>query len=801
MPHLRGRITSVIFRDERTGTTLARLAPEGPNPKRLSYAFSGTIVFPLSVGEVLSLAGEWDMDPRYGKLLRVSRLERVPPRTRDGEAALLASQVTGLSREKANRLLEHFGSLDALADVCREAPDRLAEVLGRSRTLKARLASLTWCRQEIDPELLSALRSADLKGHQVQRLVSFFGAAALRRVVQTTPYDLCQVPGMGFRTADRLAAFYARGQGRTHDVLEMDRLLYGLRDAVTRQRVHGHTCAPEREVLRDAARLMEIPATAKARSRLKAALTEALKRRLIIQEFGQLYARGMHRAESDLALRIAKLMAAGARALSAAPEQLREWLADASLSEEQRNAVITLATSPVSLLVGGPGRGKTYTLRALVDLLAAQQRTILLLAPTGKAAKRVEEMTGRPCSTIHRACGLDWRPTEDERKNGRQRQVRRIEADVVIVDEASMLDLELALELVRRIRPGKTALVLVGDPAQLPPVSAGQVLRDLLDADVVLTARLTEVHRQKGNTLLLEGADAIYRGQMPAFADAGYEARLFDPSTCVRHPGGTGEDALRFEADTVQRWLVQAIARYSRDLGMDPRRIQVYAPQRTGPLGLRALNALLQQMLNPGTGPSARIGEGFDARAGDKVLQVRNNYRATSMDTRPADAEPLAVMNGQVGVVERVRGGEVVVRFEGVPCPIVYRTAEERAQLAPAYAMSVHRSQGSEVDVAFLVLPSGANGRLQNRHLVYTAWTRAKVGVAVFATRATLARAVRSLEGAERRSNLDRRLKALCTPKARPTKERKLLATRAFGAAFAAPRLSTPAQVALPLAG
>lgn len=784
MAHLHGRITSVSWRDDFTGETLARIAPAGSNPRRISYAFLGRFAFGFVVGEVVRLDGEWEHS-EHGKVFAVKKIERHPPTTRDGETVFLAGYIKGLSKKRATELLEHFGGLDQLIETCQKRPAALEEVLPRARKVRARLRNAQWERAEMDVDMFVALQSAGLRVTQVQQLVRFFGAGALRQIAQNTPYDFCQVPRVGFSSAEKVAKFYADAQGREVDKFNEDRLIYGLCEVVGRERNFGHVCAPEERIIEQGVRYLDLPRTPESESRLRDALGKALKRRLLVKDYDKIYSRGLHKAESDLSLHLRKLMLTGARPLTVNRSRILRDLEGSGLSDEQKEAVVTMATSPVSLLVGGPGRGKTRTLSSLVKLLEKHNRSYMMMAPTGKAAKRAAEVTGRECHTIHKACALDAEGDIHDKRYGRRLGRRdRFRCDVVIVDESSMIDLSLGFELIRRVKGGRTALVLVGDPDQLPPVSAGQVLKDLIASEQVPVARLTQVFRQAGGSPIVDGADAINRGELPSFQDDGYDVRVFDPTQTKGHPGGGYPDVAEdYEVNLIRGWLAKAVNKYAQDLGLDPLRdIQVYAPQKTGPLGLNVLNEVLQELLNPappgGSQTSFRIHQGFSVREGDKVMQVQNNYRLRYASASEAarkhgrtrsrkkdvpgavEKEHVSIMNGQVGYVKRIdtTKREIEVRFEDTPEAVLYLGSHEWRQLAPAYAISIHRSQGSETPYAFIVLHDSMYSGLVNRPLIYTAWTRAKSGVAIFGPVASVRQAAENVVGTQRFSNLHRRL-------------------------------------------
>jgi exodeoxyribonuclease V alpha subunit len=784
MPFLRGRITDIKHRDPTTGETVARIGPEDRSAKGASFPFYGSFAYELSRGECVEIHGEWEMHPRHGKALRVTKLERRPPVTREGEVSFLTGYIKGMTGKVAQELLDKFGGLEGLKEASQKRPKDIEAALPRSRKVCARLLKAQWDRKEMDVDGVVALRSAGLKSNQIQQLVRFFGAGSLRIMAQNEPYSFCRVPGVGFKTVEKLAQFYADAQGRSVNLYDADRLVFGIRDVLSRVAQDGDVCIAEEELVRRAVRHLGLPDSDKTMTALRAALSKALKLRLLIKEYEMIYPRGLHRAEKEVALHIRKHLASGGAALSLPKRKILADLEASGLSREQMEAVTVLCSSPMSILVGGPGRGKTRTLATFVELLEKHRRSYLLLAPTGKAAKRAAEVTGRMCSTIHKACGLDREEDIHNRKPGRTIGAKeKLKADVVIVDESSMIGLQLALDLVRRCKSGKTTIVWVGDPDQLPPVSPGHVLKDMLRSTAVPVARLTQVFRQKNGSPIVDAADAMNNGLMPSFPDSGYQIRLFDPTTSPAHPGpGAGAGAADFEVSRLQGWLLQGIERYSKDLGLDPLRdIQVYAPQRTGPLGLAALNMSLQALLNPATKHTntvaVKVAEGFPVRAGDKVIQTANNYRlrlasapsavragkgGDKRTTGPVADEAedrVAVMNGQVGYVvsaDPVRG--VHVQYEEFSEPVAYLRADEWRALSPCFAMSIHRSQGSETRFAFVVLHESMNLKLMNRPLVYTALTRAKEGAAFFGTRSALQKAVENMGGVVRLGNLHRRL-------------------------------------------
>lgn len=761
---LRGRISSIMH-TEPDGVLVARLVPEGGTRTRESLVIMGRVAGGLTPGEIVRLQGKWGQHPTWGRLFRFTEFERTPPVTREGEVAFLSGFIPGMTKPVATKLLEEVNGLDALIAICKKTPQRLDTLLPRSPKIRSRLRTAIWESQALDVETSVALQSAGLRPPQVQALTKFFRSHGLRQQLQQDPYQFCQVPNVGFASAERVARFYAERQGRPFDPLHPSRLLYGAKDACGKERMNGHVGVPEDRLVRATLRALTLDRAHEGL--VRQAIANAIAGRLLVKEHDLIYPRGLHRAESDLALRLAALVRGGARPVSYSEAEIRKFLHGSGLSHEQEDGVVRMAHAAVSILVGGPGRGKTHTLRMLLQLLQKQKKSVLVLAPTGKAAKRAEEMTGCPASTIHKACGLEQEEDIHSSTYGKFLDRRsRIQADVVVVDEVSMVDIQLAYELVRRLKPGRTSLILVGDPDQLPPVGPGQFLKDLLDSGVIPLARLTIVFRQKGGSPIVDGADALNRGDVPQFESGGATGvRLFDPTTAPKYPATADDETkLAFEVGMIKRWLVQAVKQYAAREQIDAiRETQVYAPQRAGPLGLDEINRLLQQELNPhgqaGPAKGPRLMGSVVPRLGDKVMQLRNNYKMRLVST-PGDVK---VMNGQVGYVAAIREDAVEVKYDEFAEHVLYQREEVR-DLILSYAMSIHRSQGSETPFAFIVLHRSMNPKLVNRPLIYTGWTRAKRGVIILGSLDDVARAAKNLEGTDRHGALSMRLRQQLRP-------------------------------------
>lgn len=777
---LRGRITSVLH-TEPDGVLVARLTPEGNGRAKETFVISGRVAGGLTPGEVVRVSGYWGSHATWGRMLKFRQFERTPPVTREGEVAFLSGFIQGMTRLVAERLLEETVGLEGLIKICQKTPQKLDELLPKAPKLKSRLRSAVWDSGQVDVETSVALQSAGMRPQQVQALTKFFRSHGLRQMLQQNPYEFCQVPNVGFASAERVAKFYAERQGRTFDPRNPQRLLYGVKDVCGRERQNGHVGVSEEKLVKSSIKaLLLTPADAPA---IQKAVAAAIAGKLLVKDFDLIYPRGLHKAESELAKLLAGLIRGGAKPVSLSETQIRKQLDGTGLSHEQADGVVRMAHSPVSILVGGPGRGKTHTLRMLLDILKKQKKTVLVLAPTGKAAKRAEEMTGQPASTIHKACGLEQEEDIHSKTYGKFLDRKsKISEDVVVVDEVSMVDVQLAFELVRRIKPGRTSLILVGDPDQLPPVGPGQFLKDLLNSGVIPIARLTLVFRQASSSPIVDGADALNRGDVPTFQERGkYDVRLFDPTSVPAYPKASSDERkMTFEVELIKQWMVKSVQQFAGDHNINPvRDTQVYAPQRSGPLGLDELNRVLQANLNPKgrvsppKGP--KLAAGFVPRVGDKVMQVRNNYKMRLV----GQTGDVKVMNGQIGYIYDIRQDAVEVLYDEFPIPVLYHR-DEVADLSPSYAMSIHRSQGSETPFAFIVLHRSMNPRLVNRPLIYTAWTRAKKGVIILGSLEDVARAAANLDGTDRSGALTARLQQILNPRAsgKTSATRPLLAPR-----------------------
>ena len=610
--------------------------------------------------------------------------------------------IPGIGPALAARLVERFGA--ETLDVIATQSARLREVSGIGKQRAESIAKAVRQRR-VEAETMSFLHALGMGPATAREIVRKYGADA-PRVVRDDPYIVAeQIRGIGFRTADRIA----EALGIAGD--DLRRVQGAVLHLIGKAVDDGHVFATQAQ-LRDGLDQLDVPS-----DELPQALQQLKARELVTIEDEAVYPPLLHRAE---------VLVADALAALANRPKLKQPLKtyDHTLSDMQRSAVDASLGTHLLVLTGGPGTGKTTTVRAIVQAHAALDRRVALCAPTGRAAKRLSEAAGVEAKTIHRL--LEWNPATG---HFNRNQSLPLDADLVLVDEASMLDIRLASQLLAAI-PASATLALVGDIDQLPPVGPGQPLRDLIASRICTTIRLHEVFRQAQQSAIVRGAHSVLEGGLP------------EPT-----PSGTKGDGDLFmiaatDPETITERLIQALRRMSVAYGFDPLKdVQVMTPMKRGPLGTVKLNEVLQDTFNPSPEQSAAP---TAFRCGDKVMQLRNDY----------DKE---VYNGDLGEVRRIEGGVTFVRFDGRD---VQYKADELDSISLAYACTVHKVQGSEFSAAVIVLHN-AHFMLLNRALFYTALTRAKKLVVLVGDPRAMARASGNALSYETNSKLVDRLGSL----------------------------------------
>jgi exodeoxyribonuclease V alpha subunit len=727
---LTGVLEHITYTNEDTGYTVARVATErGGDPV--------TVVGPLlgaQAGEHLHLEGRWRNHPLYGRQFEVRSYRAVLPATVQGIRRYLGSGlIKGIGPKMAERIVDQFG-VDTLK-VLEEDPGRLRSVPGLGPTRTAMIEQ-AWEEQKAIKDVMIFLQGVGVSTSLAVRIYKAYREEAIK-VVTHAPYRLAtDVWGIGFKTADKIA----QGVGIAYDSAE--RVKAGLQFTLSQASELGHCYLPEPELVARASEILGVrPALAQScldeLVRQQGAIRDPVPMTGFDDGVHAIYLVPFHRAEVSLAAGLLRLRSVPEQADRLPMFRTVDWSAafrwlegvtGSPLAPEQETAVRLALTERVAVLTGGPGCGKSFTVRAVVALARAKKARVLLAAPTGRAAKRLSELAGMDAQTLHRL--LELRPGGEAAFH----QDRPLEADLVVVDEASMLDLLLANKLVKAVPPG-AHLLLVGDVDQLPSVGPGEVLRDLLQAGgrsapVLPRVRLTQVFRQAQQSGVVTNAHRINAGHPPTTTGMG-DFFLF------------AED----DPERVAELTVDIVVnRLPRRFGLDPRRdVQVLCPMHRGPAGSAALNERLQQVLTPAAPkqPERRFA-GRTYRPGDKVMQVRNDYEK-------------GVFNGSVGTITTIspETSELFVLMD--EDQEVRYGFDDLDELTHAYALTVHRSQGSEYPCVVVPLVQTAWLMLQ-RNLLYTAVSRARQLVVLVGSRRALAKAIRTPGNGHRYTALDDRL-------------------------------------------
>jgi exodeoxyribonuclease V alpha subunit len=718
---IEGAVERIVFYNRENGWTVLRLQTEN-NP--LLQTVIGHFQR-VTKGEKAKFTGRWTMDLRHGRQFAADTCLPLAPSTLKGVEKFLGSGlVPGIGPVMSKRIVKRFGM--SAIDVVRSDPGRLAEVPGigpkRAEAIKQALAA----NKEIE-DVMVFLESVGISPAFAHRINKRYGGDAIR-LVSDNPYRLASdVPGIGFLSADRIASHL--GIPEDADPRAEAGLLYTLGELAK----EGHVFAFQGDLIDQASRLLGIDVRPLETAVDRLVLMGSVRREGE-GDGAAVYALRLHMAERRGAEMMARLLSTNNEELALDPE--RAVLAVEShsrieLSEEQRRVFSVLKRARVAILTGGPGTGKTTLLRGLTLSLDALNLKVSLAAPTGRAARRMADAANRDARTLHRL--LEFTPKSMRFERNAERP---LDADMVIVDEVSMVDVELFAALMDALKP-TARLLLVGDPNQLPSVGPGAVLAELLalsrhKVNGLASVGLTEIFRQARSSMIVTGAHDVLAGREPRAGDKGSDSDLFliereDPDACLE----------------VIKELVAS--RIPKRFGFDPvNEVQVLCPMHKGLLGATNLNRELQGLLNPTREPESPGNGRF--RNGDKVMQNRNNY-------------DLEVFNGDIGRVTALSEdlGWVEVQF---PDRVCRYPDSELDQLALAYACSVHKSQGSEYPAVIVPVHTQHFVMLQ-RNLLYTAITRGKKLVVLVGTRRALRIAVRNDRLAERNTRLAERVLAL----------------------------------------
>ena len=743
-PHSRSVLEAVLERityaNEDTGYTIARVATERTGPDLL------TVVGPLlgaQVGESLRLTGRWGSHPKYGKQFQVHSFTTVLPATIQGIRRYLGSGlIKGIGPMMAERMVAHFGV--EILTIIEEQPGRLIEVHGLGPKRTQRIAD-AWEEQKAIKEVMVFLSGIGVSTSLAVRIYKAYADDSIA-VVRSEPYRLAsEVWGIGFKTADTIA----QAVGIPHDSRE--RIKAGLQYTLSEAADNGHCYLPEPDLIGEATKILQVD-----RELIGPCLDALAAEEGVVREqlpasddptrspVPAVYLVPFHRAERSLAGGLTDLLNSGQERLPAFTQvdwpKALGWLQGRTgqdLAPGQQAAVKLALTSKVAVLTGGPGCGKSFTVRSVVELATAKNATVVLVAPTGRAAKRLAELTGREASTVHRL--LELQPGGEPKYD----RDHPLDADLVVVDECSMIDVILANKLIKAI-PDGAHLLLVGDVDQLPSVGAGEVLRDLLAAERIPRIRLTQIFRQAQRSGIVVNAHRINHGQPPQLTDfPDFYWFTCDPA----------DDSGLHPAEETAKLLVDIVARrIPAKFGLHPvRDVQVLTPMRRGHAGAGSLNSLLQEALTPHGDElqEKRYGDRV-FRVGDKVIQLRNNYTKGKA----------GIFNGTVATVTGLSLQEQTLTVLTDEDEHIDYEFAELDELAHAYAITIHRSQGSEYPAVVIPLTTSSWMMLQ-RNLLYTGITRAKQLIVLVGSRRALAQAIRTPGAGRRHTALTHRVQPI----------------------------------------
>lgn len=710
-------VEEIVFRNEENGYSVLSVRPEDGRP----FTAVGIVPF-VEEGDNVRLTGEWAEHRDYGKQLKVTAFTIIEPEGRDAIKKFLASGVIrGVGPDTANRIVKQFGA-DTM-NVLDTHPERLTEVPGIG-SRKAEMILVSYLEKRESRTALMYFLNLGMTPSMAHKLWTAYGHDAML-ITRSDPYRLADdIKGIGFAIADSIAL--KQGYAKNDDRRIRSGIKFVLNESVNGE---GNTYLPMDTLMERASSILAV-----APEEIDVCMrTMLLKRDIISEEDGEgtqcVFLRSVYEAECDVA-RILTVLSSK-KALLTAADTGNVDMDGILLSPKQTEALEAAVTHPVTVITGGPGTGKTTLIKGILSVFSCK-KTVALCAPTGRAAKRMSEATGREAMTIHRLLEYQeggFQKNEDE----------PLRVDAVIVDEMSMVDIFLMRALLKALRPG-TMLIMTGDVDQLPSVGAGNVLRDIIVSGAVEVVRLTEVYRQSEMSAIVMNAHRINRGEMPVTNAKGSDffiEHVQDASAALK---------------SVRELITRRLPGY---MPLDPLKdIQVMAPMKKGDVGVYALNTMLQEVLNPLAGRKQFVRGDSCFRVGDKVIQTRNDY---NMKWRRGFEDGEGVFNGDIGYITDLNftDNTFTVTFDDDRVAVYDKDSIENIELA--YCMSIHKSQGSEFPCVVLPLLAGPP-MLLSRNLLYTAVTRAKKLVVIVGRDSCVMQMVNNKRESTRYSSLCRRL-------------------------------------------
>ncbi len=756
---LEATIEDIIFQNQENGYTVCTIDYEGEEISCVGE-MSG-----IYAGEEVKIVGSWSVHPIYGKQIRVEMLERSMPKTVQGMEKYLASGVIkGIGAKTAKKIVKHFG-IDTFK-IIEEEPLLLAQVSGISKKKAQEIGEVFHEQYELRRAMLFLQEYGITPTYAIKIYKQYKDRTT--EVIKNTPYRLVDdIYGIGFRKADEIAAKVGVARDDPH------RIKTGILYLLTSFSNNGHTYMPRPRLMEEAIKLL-MPEIYQSLMQaqpygviveevegyehplIENALIElALSKQIIIKNYDEVpcvFLAYLYHSEQAVARKLIDIASLYQKdAVIDVEKELAQTQKELKIElvEEQKEAVRNVLTNGVTVITGGPGTGKTTTINAILHMLEKAGEDVLLAAPTGRAAKRMSEATGIEAQTIHRLLEIGYMGEEGSRQAFNRNEENPLEADVIIVDELSMVDIILMNALLKAVVEGQR-LVLIGDADQLPSVGAGNVIKDIIFSERLPVVRLIQIFRQASKSAIVMNAHRINKGEYPVMNEKGTDFFFMKRSI---------QEEVK---DTIIELVTTRLPKYQ---GFDSLKdIQVLAPMRKGAIGVNELNKALQDAINPhhDLKPEKEY-RGMLFREGDKVMQIKNNYNTPWKilgKTGMSIDEGTGVFNGDCGLITAIKEEEelVVVTFEDAK--VVEYEFNQLDELELAYAVTIHKSQGSEYPVVILPIHSGPP-MLLSRNLLYTAVTRAKKMVVGVGLAETMQRMVDNNREIERYSSLGRHLKKM----------------------------------------
>jgi exodeoxyribonuclease V alpha subunit len=695
---VQGTIYDVVFRNEQNGYSVVELESE-----KNIITVVGYFAY-INIGETIKIYGTWVQHPDYGKQFKMETYNTVTPSTIYGIEKYLASGlIAGIGPHTAKKIVEKFG-LDTF-DIIQYYPDRLSEVEGIGTKKAAKIFEAFQEQKELK-DIMVFLEQYDISPNYAVKIYKTYGANTIA-VIKQNPYKLADdIFGIGFKMSDRIALSMGIPMDSEHRISSATK--YNLNYF----HGNGHTYAPQEDLCRITAELLGVEEDIVQENVIKL----FINKELVVESLGDtraVYSTIFYKAETGVARRLLQLRMYNLSKLNVdVEEELRklEGSQGITLAENQKMAVKEAMGNGVLVVTGGPGTGKTTTIKTIIDMFEGKGMSVLLAAPTGRAAKRMQEATGKEAKTLHRLLEFGFGESDEEmffQKN----EESPLECDAIIVDEVSMIDIILMNNLLKAVAEG-TRLVLVGDMDQLPSVGPGNVLRDIIESESVPIVRLNEIFRQAQESLIVVNAHRINHGETPIL-DQKQKDFFF-----------MRQDEQGAIVSTIVELCRERLPKYYKTTFLEG--IQVLSPMKKGPCGIISLNNELQKMLNP-EAPNKKEKQyrDFTFRVGDKVMQIKNNYKMKWQSIVDFEKEGEGVFNGDMGVIINIDTEEQIIEVVYDNEKLVRYDFVLLDELELAYALTVHKSQGSEFPILVMPVTFGPK-MLLTRNLLYTALTRAK---------------------------------------------------------------------------